>query len=100
MCLGRLKGGDRRSSQVLRDTNAQTQCRVRVRRIEHNCRSSHTGGNQMIRNRTWSLMLLCLVFTMILAACGGAPAATPSTAPAAPAAEPTKSLADLPTRVS
>jgi ABC-type oligopeptide transport system substrate-binding subunit len=39
----------------------------------------------MIRNRTWSLMLLCLVFTMILAACGGAPAATPTTAPAAAA---------------
>src|SRR4051812_12482779 len=39
----------------------------------------------MIRNRTWSLTLLCLVFTMILAACGGAPAATPTTAPAATA---------------
>ena len=54
----------------------------------------------MIRNRTGSIALLCLVFTMILAACGGAPAATPTTAPAAPAAEPTKSLADLPTRVA
>ena len=37
----------------------------------------------MIRNRTGSIALLCLVFTMILAACGGAPAATPTTAPAA-----------------
>jgi oligopeptide transport system substrate-binding protein len=54
----------------------------------------------MIRNRTWSIAILCLVFTMILAACGGAPAATPTAAPAAPAAEPTKSLADLPTRVA
>jgi ABC-type oligopeptide transport system substrate-binding subunit len=41
----------------------------------------------MIRNRTFSIAILCLVFTMILAACGGAPAATPTTAPAA--AEPT-----------
>ena len=47
----------------------------------------------MIRNRTWSITILCLVFTMILAACGGAPAATPTAAPgaaaptAAPAAE-------------
>src|SRR5215212_612942 len=39
----------------------------------------------MIRNRTGSIALLCLVFTMILAACGGAPAATPTTAPAAAA---------------
>ena len=39
----------------------------------------------MIRNRTGSIALLCLVFTMILAACGGAPAATPTAAPAAAA---------------
>src|SRR5215203_1347200 len=57
----------------------------------------------MIRNRTWSLTLFCLVFTMILAACGGAPAATPTTAPAATAptaaaaAEPTAAPAAEPT---
>src|SRR5215208_4793032 len=60
----------------------------------------------MIRNRTGSIALLCLVFTMILAACGGAPAATPTAAPAAaaptaapaaaPAAEPTAAPAAEP----
>src|SRR6476619_5514537 len=59
------------------------------------CRSSHTGGRTMIRNRTGSIALLCLVFAMILAACGGAPAATPTTAPAA--AEPTTAPAAAPT---
>ncbi|MEO7910269.1 MAG: ABC transporter substrate-binding protein, partial [Roseiflexaceae bacterium] len=48
----------------------------------------------MIRNRTWSLTLLCLVFTMILAACGGAPAATPTTAPAAAGATAAPAAAD------
>src|SRR5436309_1293812 len=49
----------------------------------------------MIRNRTGSIALLCLVFTMILAACGGAPAVTPTTAPAA--AAPTAAPAAAPT---
>jgi ABC-type oligopeptide transport system substrate-binding subunit len=54
----------------------------------------------MSHNRAWSIAILCLAFTVILAACGGAPAAAPTAAPAAPAAEPTKSVADVPTAVS
>ncbi|HEU5100866.1 MAG TPA: peptide ABC transporter substrate-binding protein [Roseiflexaceae bacterium] len=53
----------------------------------------------MSRNRTWSIAILLLVFSVILAACGGAPATAPTAAPAAPAAEPTRSVADVPTAV-
>src|SRR5262245_37215877 len=57
----------------------------------------------MNRSRIWSISLLFAVFAMILAACGGAPAAAPTAAPAvAPTAAPapTKSLAEVPTPVS
>jgi ABC-type oligopeptide transport system substrate-binding subunit len=54
----------------------------------------------MSRNRTWSIVLLLVALTVILAACGGAPAAAPTAAPAEPAAAPTRSVADVPTAVS
>jgi peptide/nickel transport system substrate-binding protein/oligopeptide transport system substrate-binding protein len=51
----------------------------------------------MSHNRIWSIAFLCVVFAVILAACGGAPAAAPT---AGSAEAPTKSVADVPTAVS
>jgi ABC-type oligopeptide transport system substrate-binding subunit len=48
-------------------------------------------------HRTWSIALLATALTVILAACGGAPVAAPTTAPAA--AEPTKAVGSGPTAV-
>ena len=96
MCLGYVRGGDRRRRRS-RDTDSRSHqpvqfCRTSTMRIHLN----RSKPNEPQPHCT--IAILCLVFTVILAACGGAPAAAPTAAPPRPAAAPTRSFA-VPTAV-